>query len=115
GQHGLAQSLFQLGGNTGLALGPLLAAVIVLPKGQSSVAWFSFAALLAIIVLTWVSRWTKAHMLYVHSARKALREQHAPVSGKRVVASITILLALLFSKYFYLASITSYYTFYLIG
>src|SRR6266481_4754073 len=62
GQHGLAQSLFQLGGNAGLALGPLLAAVIVLPRGQSSVAWFSLAALLAIVLLSWVSRWTKRHM-----------------------------------------------------
>ena len=62
GQHGLAQSLFQLGGNAGLAIGPLLAAVIVLPRGQSAVAWFSLAILLAILLLTWVSRWTKAHI-----------------------------------------------------
>jgi MFS transporter, FSR family, fosmidomycin resistance protein len=115
GQHGLAQSLFQLGGNAGLALGPLLAAVIVLPKGQSNVAWFSLAVLLAIVLLTWVSRWTKEHMSNLLAARKVGSEQQSPVSGKRVVASIGILLALLFSKYFYLASITSYYTFYLMG
>jgi len=115
GQHGLAQSLFQVGGNTGLALGPLLAAVIVLPRGQSSVAWFSLAALLAMVLLTWVSGWTKRHMLHLQASRKIHKEQQAPVSGKKVVVSITILLALLFSKYFYLASITSYYTFYLIG
>src|SRR5437660_3211217 len=114
GQHGLAQSLFQLGGNAGLALGPLLAAIIVLPKGQPSVAWFSLAVLLAIILLTWVSRWAKKHMLHLHASLKTHREQQA-VSGKRVVLSIAVLLALLFSKFFYLASITSYYTFYLMG
>ena len=115
GQHGLAQSLFQLGGNAGLALGPLLAAVIVLPRGQSAVAWFSLAVLLAIILLTWVSRWTLRHMLNLLASSKAHKVQHSPVSAKKVAASILILLALLFSKYFYLASITSYYTFYLIG
>ncbi len=114
GQHGLAQSLFQLGGNAGLALGPLLAAVIVLPRGQSSVARFSLAALLAIVLLSWVSRWTKRHMSNLRASLQSHKEQQA-VSGKRVVRSIAVLLALLFSKFFYLASITSYYTFYLIG
>ena len=114
GQHGLAQSLFQLGGNAGLALGPLLAAVIVLPRGQSSVAWFSLAALLAIVLLSWVSRWTKRHMSNLRASLQSHKEQQA-VSGKRVVRPIAVLLALLFSKFFYLASITSYYTFYLIG
>jgi len=115
GQHGLAQSLFQLGGNAGLALGPLLAALIVLPRGQTAVAWFSLAVLLAIILLTWVSKWTLKHMLNLLASRTARTEEHSPVSSRRVAASIAILLALLFSKYFYLASITSYYTFYLIG
>jgi MFS transporter, FSR family, fosmidomycin resistance protein len=115
GQHGLAQSLFQLGGNAGLAIGPLLAAVIVLPRGQSAVAWFSLAILLAIILLSWVSGWAKKHMLNLVASRKAQKRHHPAVSGKRVAGSILILLALLFSKYFYLASITSYYTFYLIG
>jgi MFS transporter, FSR family, fosmidomycin resistance protein len=115
GQHGLAQSLFQLGGNAGLAIGPLLAAIIVLPRGQASVAWFSLAILLAIILLSWVSRWAKKHMLTLLASRKARQELHAPVSSKRVATSIGILLALLFSKYFYLASITSYYTFYLMS
>lgn len=115
GQHGLAQSLFQLGGNAGLALGPLLAALIVLPKGQGNVLWFSLAVLLAIVLLTWVSRWTKEHMSNLHASRKVDKAEHSPVSGKRVVSSIGILLALLFSKYFYLASITSYYTFYLMS
>lgn len=115
GQHGLAQSLFQLGGNAGLAIGPLLAAVIVLPRGQTAVAWFSLAILLAIILLTWVSGWAKTHILNLVASRRVHKESHAPVSGKRVAVSIGILLALLFSKYFYLASITSYYTFYLMG
>ncbi len=115
GQHGFAQSLFQLGGNAGLAIGPLLAAVIVLPRGQPAVAWFSLAILLAILLLTWVGGWTKKHMLNLLASRKAHKGKHVAVSGKRVAGSILILLALLFSKYFYLASITSYYTFYLIG
>jgi FSR family fosmidomycin resistance protein-like MFS transporter len=114
GQHGLAQSLFQLGGNAGLALGPLLAAVIVLPRGQPAVAWFTLAVLLAILLLSWVSRWTNRHMSHLHASLRIQGEQQA-VSGKRVVLSITVLLALLFSKFFYLASITSYYTFYLMG
>jgi FSR family fosmidomycin resistance protein-like MFS transporter len=115
GQHGLAQSLFQLGGNAGLAIGPLLAAVIVLPRGQSAVVWFSLAILLAIILLSWVSGWAKKHMLNLLASRKANKGQHPAVSSQRVAASILILLALLFSKYFYLASITSYYTFYLMS
>jgi FSR family fosmidomycin resistance protein-like MFS transporter len=115
GRHGLAQSLFQVGGNAGLALGPLLAALIVLPKGQSNVAWFSVAALLAIVLLTWVSRWTKRHMSNLRASLKSHKEQLQAVSGKRVVRSIAVLLALLFSKFFYLASITSYYTFYLMS
>jgi len=92
-----------------------LAAVIVLPRGQPAVAWFSLAILLAILLLTWVGGWTKKHMLNFLASRKAHKGKHVAVSGKRVAGSILILLALLFSKYFYLASITSYYTFYLIG
>src|SRR5260221_2070958 len=113
GQHGLAQSLFQVGGNAGSALGPLLAAFIVLPRGQSSIAWFSLAALLAIIVLTNVGAWSKKH----HEAKAKSRVAHADhrpaVSSRRVVISIAVLIALIFSKYFYLASVITYYTFYL--
>jgi FSR family fosmidomycin resistance protein-like MFS transporter len=113
GQHGLAQSVFQVGGNVGSAVGPLLAAFIVLPRGQSSVAWFSAAAMLGMFVLFNVGHWYKSHgmaRLKRHAAHDA-----APVSSKRVAAAIAILLALIFSKYFYLASLTSYYTFYLIN
>ena len=115
GQHGLAQSLFQVGGNAGLSLGPLLAAFFVMPKGQSSIAWFSLAALLGMILLTGVSSWAKEH----RSNWKKFSSKHvdaAPnLSTGRIVASIAILMALLFSKFVYLASLTSYYTFYLIS
>src|SRR5215831_1879041 len=111
GKHGLAQSVFQVGGNLGTAAGPLLAAFIVLPRGQSSVAWFSGVALLAIVVLINVGHWYKTHGL----ARLANTGAHAPRTPQRHVAvAILVLLALVFSKYVYLASLTSYYTFYLI-
>ena len=112
GRHGLAQSLFQVGGNTGASLGPLLAAWVIVPHGRGSVAWFSLAALLAIAVLLRVSGWYRAH----HATRGAVRRHHAQVtlSRNRVLLSLLILGLLIFSKYFYLASLSSYYTFYLI-
>ena len=115
GQHGLAQSLFQVGGNAGLSLGPLLAAFFVMPKGQSSIAWFSLAALLGMVLLTGVSSWAKKH----RTNWKKFSSKHvdaAPnLSTGRIVSSVAILMALLFSKFVYLASLTSYYTFYLIN
>jgi FSR family fosmidomycin resistance protein-like MFS transporter len=115
GQHGLAQSLFQVGGNAGSAVGPLLAAFIVLPRGQYSIAWFSIAALLGIVVLVNVGRWyRKNRSIKGKSAAKKV-EYHPDLSSKKVGISIAILMALIFSKYFYLASLTSYYTFYLIS
>ncbi len=113
GQHGLAQSLFQVGGNAGSALGPLLAAFIVLPRGQSSIAWFSLAALVAIVVLTNVGAWSKKHHEAKAKSRVAHAEHRPAVSPRRVVISIAVLIALIFSKYFYLASLITYYTFYL--
>ncbi|UGB39462.1 MFS transporter [Frateuria soli] len=112
GRHGLAQSLFQVGGNTGTSLGPLLAAWIIVPHGRGSVAWFSLAALLAIAVLLKVSAWYRTH----HATRNGVRRHHArsTPSRNRVVLSLLILGLLIFSKYFYLASLSSYYTFYLI-
>ena len=111
GRHGYAQSIFQVGGNLGASTGPLLAAFIVLPRGQTSVAWFSAVALLGMVVLFNVGHWYKLHGI----------QRLAPAAGARVSTSrahvaraMTVLLALLFSKYFYLASFTSYYTFYLI-
>jgi FSR family fosmidomycin resistance protein-like MFS transporter len=114
GAHGLAQSIFQVGGNVGSAIGPLLAAFIVLPLGQKSVAWFGLCALLGIVVLTQVGHWARKHGL-ARLAPRARKAGTAPeVSAGQVRGAIAVLLALIFSKYFYLASLTSYYTFYLI-
>jgi len=110
GRHGLAQSIFQVGGNAGTATGPLLAAWIVLPHGQKSVAWFALAALLAIVVLTGVGRW------YSHQHRlpkKSAGSKASPVPPRIVRRTLAVLLALIFSKFFYLASINSYLIFYL--
>ncbi len=115
GQHGLAQSLFQVGGNFGSAIGPLLAAFVVLPNGQRSIAWFSGAALLASIVLTGVGRWYKAHHLRPGIARTTNIDDRPRLSSKRVALAIAVLVALIFSKFFYLASLSSYYTFFLIS
>jgi FSR family fosmidomycin resistance protein-like MFS transporter len=111
GRHGLAQSVFQLGGNTGSALGPLLAAALVARYGQHSIAWAGLLALTSIIVLYNVGRWYKHHGLArMHHHSQA----HHHLSSMKVWVSMTVLLMLMFSKFFYLASITSYYTFYLI-
>ncbi|MGN6148848.1 MAG: MFS transporter [Rhizomicrobium sp.] len=113
GRHGLAQSLFQVGGNTGSALGPILAAAVVMTYGHKSITWSALFALISIIVLYFVGRWYKDHGLArMKAANKALA--NTGLSQRRVVFSVFILLMLIFSKYFYLASITSYYTFYLI-
>jgi FSR family fosmidomycin resistance protein-like MFS transporter len=115
GQHGLAQSLFQVGGNAGASLGPLLAAFIVLPRGQHSIVWFTLAALLAIILLTNVGAWYKHRESLGHSARAKKALIHPDLSPRRVAVSLGVLIALMFSKFFYLASLNSYYTFYLIN
>ena len=112
GRHGFAQSLFQVGGNTGSALGPLLAAFVVVPRGQRSVAWFSAAALAGMVILARVGAWYNAHRRTAARARSAIRPHDLP-RGK-VVGALAILLILVFSKNVYLASIGSYYTFYLI-
>ena len=114
GRHGLAQSFFQVGGNAGSAIGPLLAALIILPRGQGGVAWFSLAALAAIVILWWVGTWYKSHL-------SQPRKRDVPLSAEQrlprneIITAILILMVLVFSKYFYLASLTSYYTFYLIS
>ena len=115
GQHGFAQSLFQVGGNAGSAVGPLLAAFIVLPGGQRSIAWFSAAALLAIIVLSRVGVWYKARRSSLAKAKTLAREAHTHLSAGKVAFVIAILIALIFSKFFYLAGLSSYYTFFLIS
>ncbi|HEU4662940.1 MAG TPA: MFS transporter [Dokdonella sp.] len=111
GQHGLAQSLFQVGGNVGSASGPLLAAFIVMPRGQGSVAWFAIAALVAIVLLARIGAWYRVHIPAHRAAGVAQRASRLP---RRTVATTLLVLGMLiFSKYFYLASISSYYTFYL--
>jgi len=114
GRHGLAQSIFQVGGNAGSAIGPLLAAWIIIPHGQMSLAWFAVAALLAITVLWNVSAWFKRQHLDRSARLKPRAPPPAPVSPRRVAWSVLILLVLIFSKFFYMASITSYFSFYLI-
>ncbi|MGO8829599.1 MAG: MFS transporter [Steroidobacteraceae bacterium] len=114
GRHGLAQSIFQVGGSAGSALGPLLAAWIIMPNGQTSLAWFAPAAMLAIAVLWNVSAWYKSRHLDGPGRSKPRTPASSPVASRRVAWSLFILLLLVFSKYFYLASITSYYSFYLI-
>jgi len=114
GQHGMAQSYFQVGGNTGSAIGPLLAAFIVLPRGQRGVGWFSVAALMGIVVLLWVSGWYKERLEHLQKQPAKHEESAIRLPRKQVVSAIAVLVALVFSKYFYLASLTSYYTFYLI-
>jgi FSR family fosmidomycin resistance protein-like MFS transporter len=114
GKHGFAQSFFQVGGNSGSAIGPLLAALIILPHGQIGTAWFAIAVLLAIFILTRVGRWYSQHLneLQKRPARADQRPSH--LSRNKVIVAIGVLSALVFSKYVYLASLTSYYTFYLI-
>lgn len=113
GQHGLAQSVFQVGGNTGSAIGPLLAAAVIVPFGQRSVAWFGLVALLAIAMLLQVSRWYAAHNLAAGPV--GLRAAPSSPHPRGVVLfAIGVLLVLIFSKYFYIAGISSFYTFYLI-
>ena len=115
GRHGLAQSIFQVGGSAGSALGPLLAAWIIMPNGQTSLAWFAPAAMLAIAVLWNVSAWYKSRHLDGSGRSTPHTPASSPVASRRVAWSLFILLVLVFSKYFYLASISSYYSFYLIG
>jgi FSR family fosmidomycin resistance protein-like MFS transporter len=112
GQHGLAQSLFQVGGNTGSALGPLVAAAIIVPHGKSSVAWFAMVALVGIVLLSQVSRWYAANRGVVATGAGA--PAVATRSHGHVAGIVGVLLVLIFSKYFYIASISSFYTFYLI-
>src|SRR6266478_1151120 len=122
GQHGMAQSLFQVGGNAGSALGPLLAYAFI--TGQSSIAWFSLMALFAIILLTNIGTWFRNHPVHfpkpvtIDPARLAFLGSAPPravLAPKKVAFALAVLVALMFSKFFYLASLMNYYTFYLMG
>ncbi|NQX37652.1 MFS transporter, FSR family, fosmidomycin resistance protein [Pedobacter steynii] len=114
GRRGLAQSIFQLGGNAGSSLGPLLAAWIIVPYGQFSVIWFSLIALLAILILSRVGNWYKGYMLKKAKQGAKVETVVNTFSRKKVIFAVAILLVLIFSKYFYMASLTSYFTFYVI-
>lgn len=115
-RRGLAQSVFQVGGNAGSSLGPLLAAIIITGKGHSQIAWFTPVAMLAIVLLWRVGIWYAANVHRVHRAAGSGEGPEASSLPKRtVILTIAILLVLIFSKYFYLASMTSYFTFYLIS
>src|SRR4051812_14312717 len=111
GKHGFAQSVFQVGGNTGSSLGPLLAAMIVVARGQRSIMWFSLLALLGIVVLSGIGRWYRTCLAHLHTRRAVAAHRVSRLSRTRVMVSLGILIALVFSKYFYLASMASYYTF----
>ena len=115
GRHGLAQSVFQVGGNIGTSFGPLLGAFLVLPRGQKSIAWCALLALAGIAVLWKIGGWHRAWRARVLTAPPVSASRpRVQVSPRRVGWSLAILAALIFSKYFYLASLSSYYTFYLI-
>lgn len=111
GRKGLAQSIFQLGGNAGSSLGPLLAAIILVPYGRSSAAWFSIIALIAIMVLWRIGNWYKPHTKKKKAAK--VLKHHKTLTRRQIVFSVIVLLVLIFSKYFYMASMTNYFTFYL--
>ena len=112
GAHGLAQSIFQVGGNFGSALGPLLAAYVVLPRGQTGLAWFSIAALGGMVIMTGLSHWYRSNGHARRPAKRAMT-RHPSVTAGQVRRAMTVLVVLIFSKYIYLASITNFYTFYM--
>ena len=114
GRHGFAQSLFQVGGQTGQALGPLLAAFIVVPRGQASISWFSLVALIAMVLLLQVGHWYKRQSPAPVKSRAAAGTAAKPAQTG-VYFAVTLLVLLMFSKNAYTASLSSYYTFYLIG
>lgn len=113
GKRGLAQSIFQLGGNTGSAIGPLLVALVVAPFGQSNIIWFVTVGILGIIILSRIALWYQNH-LNLRAAKKTVTEDFVvPLSKRKINLSIAVLLLLIFSKFFYMASMSSYFTFYL--
>ncbi len=115
GKRGLAQSIFQLGGNAGSAIGPLLVALVVAPHGQSYVIWFVIAGILGIILLSRIAIWYQNHMILKASKKAILEEEIVHLSNRKITISIIVLLLLIFSKFFYMASMSSYFTFYLIS
>ena len=114
GKKSLAQSIFQVGGNGGSALGPLLAALIVLPYGQHSISWFAIAAMLAALIMVRLGAWYKAKLQYVVNHPLKTAELNNNISKRAKYGALAILILLVFSKYFYTSCITSYFTFFLI-
>ncbi|SEG06942.1 MFS transporter [Flavobacterium urumqiense] len=113
GKRGLAQSIFQLGGNSGSAIGPLLVALVVAPFGQSNIIWFVTVGILGIIILSRIALWYQNH-LNLRASKKIVAEDFVvPLSKRKINLSIAVLLLLIFSKFFYMASMSSYFTFYL--
>ena len=115
GKRGLAQSIFQLGGNAGSAIGPLLVALIIAPYGQSYILWFVIAGILGIILLSKIAVWYQNHLILRASKKAVLEEELIQLSDRKITISIIVLLLLIFSKFFYMASMSSYFTFYLIS
>ncbi|RYY61767.1 MAG: MFS transporter [Chitinophagaceae bacterium] len=113
GKRGLAQSIFQVGGNAGSAIGPLLAALIIVPHGQQHVLWFCILALIAIFVLYTIGKWYTVNMHLIRPKKTAAATENR-LPPRKVTMAVVILLVLIFSKYFYLASMSSYFTFFLI-
>lgn len=114
GKKSLAQSIFQVGGNGGSALGPLLAAIIILPYGQHSISWFALAALLAAMIMIRLGAWYKARLKYIVKHPQKTPELNTNISKRAKYGALAILILLVFSKYFYTSCITSYFTFFLI-
>lgn len=114
GKRGLAQSIFQVGGNSGTAIGPLLVILLVIPYGQTHILWFLLFALLGIFVLSQIARWYKKHLIFRKANKIKVLEYPPRLRKKQVKGAIGILLVLIFSKYIYMTSISSYFTFYLI-
>lgn len=115
GKRGLAQSIFQLGGNAGSAIGPLLVALVVAPYGQMYVIWFVIAGVIGIGILSRIALWYENHMSLRAAKKSNPDDENVPLSNRKVTISIIVLLLLIFSKFFYMASMSSYFTFYLIS
>lgn len=114
GRHGFAQSLFQVGGNAGSSVGPLLAAWIIVPHGQRRILWFTFLAFSGMLILSKVGRWYRRKLLEMHGKPHSVAHARPNIPFGRIVFFLGVLLVLMFSKFIYLASMTNYYTFYLI-
>lgn len=114
GKRGLAQAIFQVGGNTGTAVGPLLVILVVIPYGQTYILWFLVLAIIGIVLLSKIAHWYQNHLILRKSQKIKVKEYHPRLRKKQIKSSITILLVLIFSKYIYMTSISSYFTFYLI-